>query len=283
MPIQLSRVCIVGVGLIGGSLGLAARAGGVAAQRVGVEPDRGAWDAALRLGTVDAITDDLAEGVRGADLVILAVPVGAILDLLPRLAPLVGVGTLVTDVGSVKTPILRAAAVLPYRFVGGHPMAGSEKGGVTHARADLFAGAAWAICAPPGGATDDAEYLRDFVGALGANPILLQGGEAHDEAVALTSHLPHVIAYALCAAMAARPGLPPLSGGSWASATRVAESSPELWAGIASQNAVPLAAAIRAFAAELGAVAAALETGDTHAVAERFAVGHAAKRGGERA
>ncbi|MBC8142107.1 MAG: prephenate dehydrogenase/arogenate dehydrogenase family protein, partial [Armatimonadetes bacterium] len=142
----MRRLCIVGVGLIGGSIGLAVKARGLPYHVVGVESNAQTWGDALRLGAVDEITNDLAAGVKGADLVILAVPVGAILELLPKLAPLVGENTVVTDTGSVKTAIAEAGfAHLGDRFVPGHPMAGSEKGGVLAARADLFVGATWAI------------------------------------------------------------------------------------------------------------------------------------------
>ena len=242
---------------------------------VGVEKDAATWGDALAVGAVDEITNDLAAGVAGADLVILAVPVAAILKLLPQLPAIVGEKTVVTDTGSVKSAIAAVGfAVLGARFVPGHPMAGSERGGVLAARADLFRGATWAITTEPG--KDNG--VSAFVQSLGATPHLLTP-TAHDETVALTSHLPHVLAYALCNVATARhsTATPTLSAGSWRDVTRVAESSPELWAGIAAQNAAPLAQALRRVIAELDTAATALETGDAETVRDRFAAGHAAK------
>ncbi|MBC8139793.1 MAG: prephenate dehydrogenase/arogenate dehydrogenase family protein [Fibrella sp.] len=280
----VNRLCIVGVGLIGGSIGLAAKARGAAKHVVGVEKNSETWAHALRVGAVDEITNDLVAGVRDADLVILAVPVEVILELLPRLAPLLKPHTVVMDVGSVKKAVVRAGKnASPLAFIGSHPMAGGERGGVQNARADLFEGATWAVVPPINYIGDDIEYVSDFVTALGAKPLVMFDS-AHDEAVALTSHLPHVLAYTLSAMRANHSAgrqkhLLALSAGSWKSATRVAESPPELWTQIAVQNAPSLAALLRAFADELVTIATALETGDSATVQERFAAGHAAKLG----
>ncbi|MBC7809098.1 MAG: prephenate dehydrogenase/arogenate dehydrogenase family protein, partial [Akkermansiaceae bacterium] len=238
----IPRLCIVGVGLIGGSIGLAAKTRNAAGHVVGVEANADTWADALRIGAVDEITNDLAAGVRGADLVILAVPVGAILELLPKLPPLIGENTVVTDVGSVKTAIAEAGfAALGGRFIPGHPMAGSEKGGVQNARADLFDGATWAFTSVQG--QTDRGYpslLLNFVQTLGASAHFLSPTN-HDESVALTSHLPHILAYTL-GAMAFRhrtrdrQPVTKLAAGSWNSATRVAESSPMLWLDISWHN-----------------------------------------------
>lgn len=280
----IPRLCIVGVGLIGGSIGLAAKVRGVAEHVVGVDPNADTWVDALRIGAVDELTNDVELGVRNADLVVLAMPVEAILDLLPRLAPLLHPHAVVIDTGSVKGNILKTAKnAAPLAFIGTHPMAGSEKAGAAYSRADLFQDATWAIVTPTNDLGEDVEYVTDFVTALGSKPLYISA-TAHDEAVALTSHLPHVLAYTLCAMLAGssskeRERFLALSAGSWKSATRVAESSPELWSEIASQNAVPLVAALRTFAAELNTVATALENGDKQTVVERFTAGHAAKRG----
>jgi prephenate dehydrogenase len=278
----VNRLCIVGVGLIGGSIGLAAKARNAARHVVGVEADADTWADALRMGAVDEITGDLASGVRDADLVILAVPMEAILEIIPRLAPLLKPHTVVIDVGSVKAAVVRAAKkASPLAFIGTHPMAGSERGGVESARADLFEDATWAVVPPINYIGDDIEDVTNFITALGAKPVTMMA-PSHDEAVALTSHLPHVLAYTLTAMRANRSEKDQkrflaLSAGSWKSATRVAESSPELWTQIATQNAAPLAAVLRTFAAELLTIATALETEDMETVRERFAAGHAAK------
>ena len=284
----MKRLCIVGVGLIGGSIGLAVKARNLPYHVVGIETNADTWGDALRVGAVDEITNDLAMGVRGADLVILAVPVGAVLELLPKLAGLIGENAVVTDVGSVKTAITDVGGkYLGARFVPGHPMAGRETGGVLNARADLFEGATWTITPDAFSRlpaqttvhkTESVHTVDALIRALGAVPTFLYAN-AHDETVALTSHLPHVLAYALCSVALTRheTATPNLSAGSWRDVTRVAASPPDLWAGIATQNAAPLSDAIRGLITELSIVADALDAGDTDAVRERFAAGFAAK------
>ncbi len=275
----MKRLCIVGVGLIGGSIGLAVRARNLPYHVVGVESNAGTCSDALRLGAVDEITNDLAAGVKNADLVVLAVPVGGILDLLPRLAPLIGADAVVTDTGSVKTAIAETGfAHLGDRFVPGHPMAGSEKGGVLAARADLFVGATWAITT--GDTAAEAQSVAAFVSSLGAMPYFLQQ-YAHDETVALTSHLPHILAYVL-GAMAFRHRVSKndaparLVAGSWQSITRVAESPPSLWLDISWQNRESLSGVIDECAEKLMWLADKLRQGkDTSQIYELYLSGHA--------
>jgi len=147
------RVAIVGVGLIGGSIGLAVRRHVRGARVVGVDR-KAVLRAARARCAIDEATTSLARGLQGADLVILALPVDAILEILPRVAVLLPQGAVVTDVGSTKEAIDRAArrAGLGARFVGGHPMAGSERSGIAHADGRLFAGAPWVLCRPEGAA-----------------------------------------------------------------------------------------------------------------------------------
>ena len=187
------------------------------------------------------------------------------------------------DTGSVKEIIVQSAAnAAPLAFVGSHPMAGSEKGGAVHSRADLFQNAIWAIVSPGSDFAAAQEYVTKFVTALGAKPLYISA-DAHDEAVALTSHLPHVLAYTLCATLANRPEedrerFLALSAGSWKSATRVAQSSPELWSEIVQQNASALAPLLRDFADKLYSTATALENGSTEAILQIFTDGNTAKR-----
>lgn len=279
---MIDRLAIVGIGLIGGSIGLTAKVRGIATQVVGIEPDARTWVDALRLGAVDEITNDLAAGVGGADMVVLAAPVGAIIELLPRLRHLLAPGAVVTDAGSVKGAITKVGtALLGPQFVPGHPMAGSERGGVSGARADLFRGATWAITPTEATDVEAVERVAAFATSLGATPLIISS-EVHDKAVALTSHLPHVLAYTLASIAAQQsaqdaPHLLRLAAGSWASATRVAASSSDLWTDIAMQNAVPLAQTLHDFATELTAVAEALSANDRQTVHEHFTAGHVAK------
>jgi prephenate dehydrogenase len=277
------RVAIVGVGLIGGSLGMALRARGIARRVVGVGRDGERLASARRLGAIDEAALDLAAGVEGADLVVLATPVGQILDSLPRLAPCLAAGALVTDVGSTKGQIARAgdAHLPPGAFVAGHPMAGSERSGVEAATPELFAGAVWALTPTAATALEAVDRVAALVATLGARVVVLDP-EAHDRAVAVTSHLPHVLAYALSALAAAeaeRSGhLYALAAGSFASATRVAASPPELWRDVALTNREALAGALRAYRADLDRVLGALEAGDADLLQARFQAGFDAKR-----
>ena len=221
------RLAILGVGLIGGSVGLAARrAGGW--HVVGYDP-AGAADATRR-GAVHEAATDVTSAVAGADLVVLAVPVGAAAGLLPGL----GAGAVVTDVGSTKGSIVAAAAAAGVtRFVGGHPMAGGERGGVAHARPDLFDGAVCLVT--PTADTDPAavEAVEAFWRSLGGRLRRLSPDE-HDRLVADVSHVPHVAAAAV--ARAADPAAVPLAAGGWRDVTRIAGGDPDLWRDILLDN-----------------------------------------------
>ncbi|HAW10098.1 MAG TPA: prephenate dehydrogenase/arogenate dehydrogenase family protein [Chloroflexi bacterium] len=222
---------IVGVGLIGGSIGMAARRAGW--EVVGV--DRAATlERALALGAIDRPAD--LDGVRGAEMVVLAAPVSQITGLLAELAP---TDALVTDVGSTKSAIVRGAAAAGIRrFVGGHPMAGSQLGGVANASADLFQGARYLIT-PTGDTLPEAyarvtQFVRDDLGAV---PTAVDP-ERHDLMVAALSHLPHLLAVALLQVTSEiSPDALALAGPSFRDLTRVGAANPALWADILAENA----------------------------------------------
>ena len=273
------RLTVVGAGLIGASIGRSARARGVADEVVAVEPDAAAASAAREVGAADRVVRELAAGVDGADLIVLAAPPGAIVRLLPAVASIRPAGAIVTDVGSVKGPIAAAAADLPW-FVPGHPMAGSERHGAAASLADLFVGATWPLT--PTERTDPAalERVTAFVAGLGARPQVMTP-EAHDRAVAVTSHLPHAMAFALYAiarqrASAGDDALFALAAGGFHSATRVAASSPALWRDICMANRQETVSAARAFAQALGGIVGALERGDDIALLKCLEAGHRA-------
>ncbi len=289
-PFLFRRVVIIGVGLIGGSIGMGLRERRLAERVVGVGRSSDTLDKAVRLGAIDEGVTDLAAGVAGADLVILATPVAQILADIERLAPLLSPDAVVTDVGSTKAEIARTgAAHLGARFVASHPMAGSEQAGVEAARADLFEGAVWVVtpaaAQPSDAAERHQEACRDIVHlaqALGARTVTLEPDE-HDRAVALTSHLPHVLAYALASlggesAQADLPHLYALVAGSWASATRVAASPAELWRDVALTNRDALLDVLRRYQTELALAERALENADADALLALFARGRDAKR-----
>lgn len=280
VPVRFERAAIVGVGLIGGSLAMAARAAGLIGEVVGIGRGQANLAAAMERGIVDRATCDLTS-VGPVDLVVLAVPVrstaAAARALLPYLAP----GTVITDVGSVKEEVVDALeACLPADrpFVGAHPLAGSERAGAAAAEPELFRGARCILTPTP--RTDPAALarVRALWEGVGAR-VEIMTPAAHDRALAWTSHLVHAIAYALVAAIdAADPALLALANPSLRAATRVAASPAEMWRDIFLANAAPVTAAIDEFAAALERLRAAIESGDAAALEAILAAAVEAKR-----
>jgi prephenate dehydrogenase len=261
----IQRLAIVGLGLMGGSLGLAARERAAVTRVVGCDPDEGARAAALERGCVDEAGDDLAAAVAEADVVALCAPVSELPAVLAELAGLTPKAT-VTDIGSTKTGVVAAVpASLRARFIGGHPICGMETRGVQNAHAELFDGATWYLT--PLADTEPAR-LRDlhrFVAALGATPVAIDAG-VHDRLLAVTSHLPHALANLLVvqAGEARIDGHDPLTaiGGSFRDMTRVAGANPRIWVDIFLDNREALAGVLREHQRALGQVLTALEAGD---------------------
>ena len=217
----MQRLAIVGTGLIGASVGLAARAAGVDNVR-GWDVDPDALSVAAEREAVEA-AGSLEEAVSGAELAVVAAPVAQLPLEVANVLAASGNGTTVTDVGSTKGPVARA--VSDARFIGGHPVCGSHTHGAAHANGELFRGATWFLT--PVAATDPERYrlLHGFVASLGAVPVAVDP-EAHDRLVALTSHLPHALANLLvnqagATRVMSRSDPPAAASGSWPS-TRVA-------------------------------------------------------------
>lgn len=256
-------IALVGLGLIGGSIGRAVRRASTRPRIVGF--DRPAvLRLARRRGAIDSAAPTLAAALRSADLIVLALPVDAILALLPKIARHAPSEAVVTDVGSTKRSIVAAArrAGLEARFVGGHPMAGSHRSGVEHADAALFEGAPWILC--PGRATPAAvARVAALVRRLGARPVV-ETARRHDELVARLSHLPQLASVALVNA-AARSRVAAaavgLSGPAFRQMGRLAGSSPRLWEGILKTNRDAVAAALRDLERELRRLRARLGGG----------------------
>lgn len=267
-----ARVAILGVGLMGGSLGMALRARGLAQTVVGWDHNAEMLALAKARGAIDAAELDLSLAVREADAVFLAVPVGAAPALLERISPHVRPDALLSDLGSVKAEVVATGKLFfGERFVGGHPMAGSEQSGVGAARADLFANAAWAIVpAQLSTSPTDSSLARllALVVALDAHPLLLDPA-THDRLVALISHLPHALAFALRGTVATDPEHDlaiQLAGGSYRDMTRVASSDPRLWHGIFQANRAFLLAALTAYEQRLAALIQAIQDDDADAM-----------------
>jgi prephenate dehydrogenase len=257
----VERLAIVGTGLIGASVGLAARAAGVREVR-GWDVDPDALAVAAERGAVDA-ADSLAAAVTGANLAVVAAPVAALPTQVAAVLDVSDNGTTVTDVGSTKGAV--TGTVVDGRFIGGHPVCGSEAHGPAHANGELFRGATWFLT--PVAATDPERYrtLHGFVVALGAVPVAVDPG-AHDRLVALTSHLPHALANVLLnqAGASRIDGHEALAaaGGSLRDMTRVAGANPRIWVDIFLDNADALVAALAEHRRRIEQVERALADGD---------------------
>lgn len=262
MSQPFQRICILGGGLLGGSMALALR--GSADVRLWF---RKAWAIApaKELGFAEA-TDSLAEAVSGADLLILAVPVGAMPSLF---SAAVGAGLpadcLVTDVGSVKqTPHHALAPIIAASgnpFIGSHPMAGSERNGLGAARADLFANAACLLTNDSGASEGLCSALGHFWETLGCR-ISWFGAAEHDALVARISHLPHLVAAATAKVALADPSAGKFGGGGLRDTTRVASGNPEMWAEILTENRAAVIPALKETMAGLREILATLESPD---------------------
>jgi prephenate dehydrogenase len=256
------RIAVIGLGLIGGSIALAARQR-LGAEVAGTDTDPSAREAALAAGAVHEAFPTTAEAVEGAQAAFVAVPVGGLTDAVCAVLEHAPRGCVVSDVGSTKRAIV--AGIADSRFVGGHPMAGSEHSGLRHARGDLFEDATWFLT--PTAATSHTllERLRGLLQAIGAHPKVIDA-EGHDRLVAVLSHLPHVVANVLMAQADATlpPGLRALSsaGPSFRDATRVAGAPAEIWSDIYATNADMVALAVEDMVARLRAFHRALRSGD---------------------
>jgi prephenate dehydrogenase len=245
---DVRRIGIVGIGLIGGSLGLALRHRLPAVQLVGV--DRGeAREKAALTGAFDRVDGDL-EALRGAEIVVLAAPVRQNVAILGRLAAVLNDRVIITDTGSTKRSILEAAEKLPphLSFVGGHPLAGSARGGLEAARADLFEGRPWLLAAGVATRTPaDVERVSELVRAVGADARPVDGAD-HDRLVAFLSHLPQLTASALMHVVGSGVGRDALSlaGPGLIDTTRLAASSPLIWRDICATNADAIVPALDA-------------------------------------
>ncbi len=282
-PLPAARVAFVGLGLVGGSLAKATRKAWPGVTILGV--DRPAiLEVAREARLIDesAPLDTAAELVASADLVVFCLPVLAIAQSLERLAPALRARAVATDTGSTKRVIVETAARVGLtRFVGGHPMAGMAQGGLAHADAGLVAGARWFLCPAAGVEPTALQLLRQWVRDLGAHPIELEAAE-HDRAVALTSHLPHVVANAIAEAVLDGGALD-AAGGSLRDVLKVAGAPFETWGDTLVTNAEAVRGALDDLRERLRVLAESLE--DRDRMRDLFARGRACREriaGGER-
>jgi prephenate dehydrogenase len=259
-------VAIVGVGLIGGSIGLALRSRGLAKRVVGVGRDSQRLRQAQQRGIIDQVTTDLEEGVTGADVVVVCTPVSRIPQDVRLAAQVVPAGALVTDAGSTKRQIVETVEshlAASDVFVGAHPIAGSERSGAAHAAGDLLHDRVCVLTPTPRTSSDRLQRARDFWSALGCRLVEMSPTE-HDEVLAYTSHLPHAAAAALASSVPTE--WLSLAAGAYRDGTRVAAADSGLWTAIFRDNRGPLLKALGTLEDRVAAFKYAVMTDDEEAI-----------------
>ena len=272
--VRWRKAAILGVGLLGGSLGLALRRRALVDQVAGLVRRPETATEALRVGAVDVAWPDLDAVLQGADLVVLCTPLGQMAALAARFAGRLERGALVTDVGSTKVSVIEAVeaavAAAGGRFVASHPMAGSEKTGVAASREDLFQGAVTVVTPTPATDPGALQETQRLWAAMGSRVVLMEAA-AHDAVVARSSHLPHLVAASLVRAVlvgGASPEVAQLCATGFRDTTRVASGSPEMWRDIGLANRQEILAAVDAFSAALAEMRSLLAAGDAAALEE---------------
>ncbi|MDD4169686.1 MAG: prephenate dehydrogenase [Desulfotomaculaceae bacterium] len=275
MTTEFNRVAIIGVGLIGGSLGMALRARGLAGEVIGSGSRAENLRLGVELGAINRFTDSIKAGVAGAELVIIATPVSATITILRDIIPYLSPGAVVTDVGSTKGVIVRAAEKLMppgITFVGGHPMAGTERAGVREADRYLFENAFYIITPHANTPPEAIDVVKKLVVGVGAKIIEMEP-ERHDLAVAAVSHLPYFMAVSLVNTVAHMPGsneILPLAASGFRDTSRIAASSPGMWRDIFQSNREQLLAMIRRFRSEISLFESFIAEEDGEAVEEKM-------------
>ncbi|EGV50901.1 prephenate dehydrogenase [Candidatus Endoriftia persephone] len=280
---MIRKLAIIGVGLIGGSMARALRDEGVVQEIVGCGRNRENLEKAVALGVIDHYSHDVAVAVRGADLVLLAVPLGAMADTLRAMKGHLAEDAVVTDAGSVKGSVVRDAVEVfgevPPFFVPGHPIAGTERSGVEASFAELYRNRR-VILTPlettDQGALERVEWAWQKCGAV----VTKMAVEHHDEVLAATSHLPHMLAFSLVdslARMKENDEIFRYAAGGFRDFTRIASSNPVMWRDICIANQDALGGMLKRFADELHEMAAVLKAGDSEALEQIFARAKAAR------
>jgi prephenate dehydrogenase len=276
-PLQESRVAIVGIGLMGGSLAGALR--GRCQEVVGIDRALESLDTALALGYIDRGVSDLAAGLRGADLVVLATPVRTIIRLVGEIGPLLGDGTLLMDLGSTKAQILKAMAALPdhVQVLGGHPMCGKETAGIAAADPALFSDRTFILSPLPRTSPEALTLAQQLVRATGATPLIIDGAR-QDYLVGTISHLPYLLACALVSTADATTSADPLVwqivAGGYRDTSRVAGSDVTMMVDILMTNREEVVRAAGVCQEQLARLVRLVEAGDEEQLREVFAYIH---------
>jgi len=267
VPAPPGRIAVLGIGLIGGSIGLAAAQRVASADVFGYDPDPRAAARAKHLGAIDVAADSIAEACEGAEVIFCAAPVGALSELIEKALAAAGPETVVTDVGSTKRDLVARHGGDP-RFIGGHPLTGAETAGVEGAREDLFVGARWYLTPTEisGGLLYD--RLQRTIAAFGARPQAIDA-EARDRLMATVSHLPHLLAFSMMNSVTGQEhgdDFLSLAGPGFRDFTRIAASDPKVWRDILLSNRDELLAQSKLFQQTLRTFAQAMQQGDAQAL-----------------
>jgi prephenate dehydrogenase len=278
LGVRFRKITIIGVGLLGGSIGLAAKRKKLAREIVGFVRRTASVRECKKFRAVDLATTDLHRAVENADLIILCTPLSKMRPLVKQLLPALKRGAIVTDVGSVKAGVVRELESLVQKsgahFVGGHPMAGAEKTGVAAARANLFEDAVCVLTPTKKSNATAVGKVEQFWKSLGARVLKLDAAQ-HDLLVSRSSHLPHIIAATL-ANLVLNPASPKsqaaLCANGFRDTTRIASGSPEMWRDIALANRKNLSRSLDAFISDLQKFQRILKKSDAKTVSKFFAM-----------
>lgn len=270
--ILFRKVTIVGVGLIGGSLGLAIKKNQIAREVVGLSQRHTTLATALKMGAIDQGYHDIKKSVTNADLVVMCTPVSIIIGMMSMIAPYLKRGCIITDVGSTKLPIVNAAQEhlpQPAFFLGSHPLAGSEKQGVQNAVAELFEKALCIITPVKTTNRTAYEMVKRFWTRVGAN-VKVMAPEQHDKALAYVSHLPHLVAYGLIKTVPDE--FLELAAQGLKDSTRIAASSPQMWHDIAFANAKNIIPILDDMVRNLSVIRKSVVTNDSKTLLNLFKI-----------
>lgn len=275
--IIINKLCIIGVGLIGGSLARALKKAGVVGEVVGAGRDVSHLTKAKALGVIDQFETDIPLAVKGCDMVVLAVPLGAMQSVFEKIAPVITNDMIITDVGSAKASVVKAAQAafktIPDTLVPAHPIAGTEKSGVEASFPELYENRRIIITPLETSSPVAVEKVRNMWQACGAE-VVETSVEHHDEVLAATSHLPHMLAYSLVdtlAKMDAKKEIFDFAAGGFRDFTRIASSDPDMWHDICLANSDALVLMIKKFSDDLQQLANAIEKNDSTYLKETFA------------
>ena len=279
---HLNKIVIFGVGLIGGSVALALKKAGAGPKIVGVGRNIENLKTAIDLGVIDKAESDIAKAVADADLVLIATPVAQTPKILEAIIPHLADKTVITDAGSTKSDIAQYVINVSKQaknpqhflsqFIGGHPIAGAEKSGVTAAKADLFTGKNVVLTPNENTSKDAIKLVRKLWQSTGAN-VSEMTAQAHDQIFAAVSHLPHLLAFALVSDLANRPNAKQLfdfAASGFRDFTRIAGSSPEMWRDISLANKTALLSELEAYQDEISALQHLLKNEDSQGLQTMF-------------